>query len=150
MWAGPACPARWPSTSLLDGVRLVDPTLYTILVSQGALSVTGPLAVAPRVAGASTSGESELRVPETGLGSAPPIPEITHVGESAPSGRRARRRGCWRSQSGSGGSGAVGLDIQINAPGRIFLRGRGIDAEFGGASGSRAIPPPSSPPASST
>jgi translocation and assembly module TamB len=117
----------------LDGVRLVDPTLYTILVSQGALSVTGPLAVAPRVAGRIDLGESELRVPETGLGSAPPIPEITHVGESAPQRQTRAAAGLLRSQSGSGGSGAVGLDIQINAPGRIFLRGRGIDAEFGGA-----------------
>jgi translocation and assembly module TamB len=31
-----------------------------------------------------------------------------------------------------GGSSAIGLDMEISAPGRIFLRGRGIDAEFGG------------------
>jgi translocation and assembly module TamB len=36
----------------------------------------------------------------------------------------------------------VGLDLQINAPGRIFLRGRGIDAEFGGAIRIAGTPPP--------
>ncbi|MCC6006638.1 MAG: translocation/assembly module TamB domain-containing protein, partial [Rhodobacteraceae bacterium] len=35
---------------------------------------------------------------------------------------------------GAGGAGAVyGLDIGISAPQRIFLRGRGLDAELGGA-----------------
>jgi translocation and assembly module TamB len=129
--AGPGVPGSIDVR--LDAVRLVDPALYTLLLAQGALSVTGPLAVAPRVAGRIDLGESELRVPETGLGSAPAIPEITHVGESAAERRTRAAAGLLRSRNGSGGSGAVGLDLQINAPGRIFLRGRGIDAEFGGA-----------------
>jgi translocation and assembly module TamB len=55
------------------------------------------------------------------------------VGESAAERQTRAAAGLLRSRNGSGGSGAVGLDLQINAPGRIFLRGRGIDAEFGGA-----------------
>jgi hypothetical protein len=91
----------------LDAVRLVDPALYTLLLAQGALSVTGPLAVAPRVAGRIDLGESELRVPETGLGSAPPsrrspmsakarrTPDARGGGAAAATKRirRVRRRG---------------------------------------------------------
>jgi translocation and assembly module TamB len=89
--------------------------------------------VAPRVAGRIDLGQSEIRVPETGLGSAPAIPDIRHVGETGAQRSTRAAAGLLARQSGSGGSGAVGLDLEINAPGRIFLRGRGIDAEFGGA-----------------
>jgi translocation and assembly module TamB len=129
--AGPGVPGA--IDLVLDNIRLVDPTLYEILVARGDLSVTGPLASAPRVAGRIDLGVSELRVPDTGLGSAPPIPAISHVGETAAERRTRAAAGLLASSSGTGGSGAVGLDIDINAPGRIFLRGRGIDAEFGGA-----------------
>jgi translocation and assembly module TamB len=129
---GPGIPGSIDIT--LDSVQLVDPSLYTVLVSRADLSVTGPLAVAPRVGGRVDLGQSELRVPETGLGSAPPIPDIRHVGETAAErGTRAAAGLLARQSGGGGGSTSVGLDIDINAPGRIFLRGRGIDAEFGGS-----------------
>jgi translocation and assembly module TamB len=128
---GPGIPGAVDIT--LNGVRLVDPSLYEVLLAQGALSVTGPLSVAPRVAGRIDLGQSEIRVPETGLGSAPAIPDIRHVGETGAQRSTRAAAGLLARQSGSGGSGAVGLDLEINAPGRIFLRGRGIDAEFGGA-----------------
>lgn len=128
---GPGIPGGLDIT--LDGVRLSDPTLYDIVIGRGAISVTGPLASFPRVAGQIDLGPSEIRVPETGLGSAPPIPDIQHVGETADERRTRAAAGLLARQSGSGGGGAVGLDMTINAPGRIFLRGRGIDAEFGGA-----------------
>jgi len=128
---GPGMPGGIDIT--LDAVRLVDPTLYEVLVARGDLSVTGPLAQAPRLGGRIDLGPSELRVPEAGLGSAPPIPDITHVGETAAERQTRAAAGLLDSQTDAGGSGAVGLDLEINAPGRIFLRGRGIDAEFGGA-----------------
>jgi translocation and assembly module TamB len=128
---GPGMPGGIDIT--LDSVRLVDPTLYEVLVARGELAVTGPLAQAPRLGGRINLGPSELRVPEAGLGAAPPIPEIAHVGETAAERRTRAAAGLLASQTDAGGSGAVGLDLEINAPGRIFLRGRGIDAEFGGA-----------------
>jgi len=128
---GPGMPGGIDIT--LDAVRLIDPTLYEVLVARGNLSVTGPLAQAPRLGGQIDLGPSELRVPEAGLGAAPPIPEIAHVGETAAERRTREAAGLLASQTDSGGSGAIGLDLEINAPGRIFLRGRGIDAEFGGA-----------------
>jgi translocation and assembly module TamB len=44
-------------------------------------------------------------VPETGLGNAPPIPDIRHVGETAPNAAHARRRVFWqRARQAKGGS----------------------------------------------
>lgn len=121
----------------LDNVRLVDPTLYELRIAQGDLRVRGQLARAPLVAGRITLGETELRVPETGLGVAAPVPDIAHLNMTAPERRTLAAAGFLDTGNGGGGngggSGAVGLDIEIVAPGRIFLRGRGIDAEFGGA-----------------
>lgn len=119
----------------LDAVRLIDPSLYEVLVSRGDITVSGALARGPLVSGQITLGESELRVPEAGLGSAAPIPEIRHIGETVPQRRTRAAAGLTGSGNGGGGSGgsaATGLDLTISAPGRIFLRGRGIDAEFGG------------------
>jgi translocation and assembly module TamB len=117
----------------LDSVRLVDPTLYEVVIGRGDISASGPLTGGMRVSGGITLAPSELRVPETGLGSAAPIPEIRHTGETAVERQTRAAAGLLGQSGGSGGGGpAIGLDITIDAPGRIFLRGRGIDAEFGG------------------
>jgi translocation and assembly module TamB len=119
----------------LDNVRLVDPTLYELRIAQGDLTVRGQLARAPLVAGRITLGETELRVPESGLGVAAAVPDIAHLNMTTPERRTLAAAGFLDTGNGAGGggSGAVGLDIEIVAPGRIFLRGRGIDAEFGGS-----------------
>jgi translocation and assembly module TamB len=126
-----------------DGVRLVDPTLYTILVSQGALSVTGPLAVAPRVAGRIDLGESELRVPETG----------PRLGAADPRDHPCRRKRARAPDARGGGAVAKPrADRAGPAPSVSTSRSthRGASSCAGAAStrnsavrsGSRAIPPP--------
>ncbi len=77
-------------------------------------------------------GETELRIPESGLGGSAPIPPITHLGETAAERRTRIAAGLGPAETGSGGSQSIGLDLTISAPGRIFLRGRGLDAELGG------------------
>lgn len=116
----------------LDDGRVVDPSLYEARISRADVTISGRLADAPRVAGTITLGETELRVPETGLGGAAPIPDITHTGESADELRTRQFAGLLEDTSGNGGGSAVGLDLTITAPSQVFLRGRGIDAEFGG------------------
>ncbi len=123
------------NVSLVDG-RIVDPTLYDARISRADLSISGPLARGPRVSGNITLGETEIRVPEASLAGSAAIPDIRHIGET-PEERATRRfaglLGRGTTGGASGGSPSTALDIEINAPGRIFLRGRGIDAEFGGA-----------------
>lgn len=126
----PRLPAEITVTG--DALRLVDPTLYAALIQRADVTITGALAGAMQVAGTIALGDTELRVPETGLGGAAPIPPITHLGET-PAERRTRiAAGLGPAQADGGGSQRIGLDLTITAPGRIFLRGRGLDAELGG------------------
>ncbi|WP_299029300.1 translocation/assembly module TamB domain-containing protein [uncultured Sulfitobacter sp.] len=121
----------------LNDVVLVDPRLYRTSLS-GALRLSGPLSGGAGIAGNIVIGETNVTVPSTGLTSIGDIPPITHIG--APDDNRATRRraGLLEEgaasdpvQNGSSGGG-FGLDINVNAPGRIFVRGRGLDAELGG------------------
>ncbi|MBY6201531.1 translocation/assembly module TamB domain-containing protein [Maritalea mobilis] len=116
----------------VDQARLVDPELYEARISRADLNISGGLTGYLQVAGRVDLGETELRVPETGLGGAAPIPPIRHVNETAAERQTRRNAGLLRTaDAGSAGAG-VGLDLTISAPGRVYLRGRGIDAEFGG------------------
>ncbi len=111
-------------------LRLVDPTLYETRITSADLTYAGNLTGSAQVSGTITLGETELRVPETGLGTAQ-IPQITHIGESF--AERQTRIAAGLVQTGSGSAvGNLGLDLTITAPGRVFLRGRGLDAELGG------------------
>jgi translocation and assembly module TamB len=76
-----------------------------------------------------------MRIPSTGLGGAAAIPDLRHIGEPAAVHRTRARAGLLDSQAaGSAGPGrAFPLDVTISAPNRVFIRGRGLDAELGGA-----------------
>lgn len=116
--------------------RLVvkDPDLYEAQLG-GALTLRGPLRGGALLAGTVTIREAEIRVPSTGLGGAGAIPDLRHINEPA-AVRTTRSRAGLLGKTGAdrpAGSGALQLDLTINAPSRIFLRGRGIDAELGGS-----------------
>ncbi|WP_343080430.1 translocation/assembly module TamB domain-containing protein [Ostreiculturibacter nitratireducens] len=118
---------------VVRGARLRDPQLFETSVD-GNLSVSGPLAGGAVVAGRLNLGETEIRVPSTGLGGAAPIPEVTHNGEpAAVRSTRARAGLLGREAESVGRSNPYGLDITLDAPRRIFVRGRGLDAELGGS-----------------
>ena len=118
----------------LDRARLRDPDLYDTQVS-GDLTVSGPLTGGARIAGALTLSDTELRVPSGGLSGVAEIPEITHLNESAAERRTRARAGLIQEETASSGSSgpAFPLDVTISAPSRIFVRGRGLDAELGGS-----------------
>ncbi|MEH6646641.1 translocation/assembly module TamB domain-containing protein [Sulfitobacter sp.] len=121
----------------LSDIVLIDPRLYRTSLN-GELRLSGPLSGGAGLSGDITIGETNVTVPSTGLTSIGDIPPINHVG--APGDNLATRRraglleeGAARDpvQSGASGSG-LSLNISVNAPGRIFVRGRGLDAELGG------------------
>ncbi len=119
--------------SLAD-VRVTDPRLFET-VANGALAIDGPLTGGAAITGGIDLGETNIRIPSSGLGGAGAIPEITHLNEPPPV-RGTRRKAGLLDRNGENGtrSGPVyPLDIRISAPNRIFLRGRGLDSEFGGA-----------------
>ncbi|MEO0711890.1 MAG: translocation/assembly module TamB domain-containing protein [Pseudomonadota bacterium] len=116
----------------LGNARLVDPTLYEAVIARATLDLVGSLAGQSQLSGDVLLGDVEVRVPESGLGSSGAIPEITHVGESVGARQTRRFAGLISDASGSGGNSSLGLNIGVTAPGRIFIRGRGLDAELGG------------------
>ncbi len=113
-------------------VTLRDPDLYET-TANGALTISGPLAGGALIAGRVALTQTELRVPSTGFGGAGDLPGLRHLNEPAPQ-RATRARAGQFEPSGSGTATAAPyrLDIVISAPNRVFLRGRGLDAELGG------------------
>lgn len=122
----------------LRDVRLRDPSLFDT-TANGNLTVTGPLRGGAMIAGRITLGQTELRVPSTGFGGFADIEPIRHLAPPADVVATRHRAGLDGATGGGDGSvtgqsdRAFGLNIQIAAPNRIFVRGRGLDAELGGS-----------------
>ena len=118
----------------LVDVVLTDPQLYETEIS-GTVTVDGPLAGGARIAGDLRLGETNIRIPSSGFGGAGAIPEIIHINEPPPVRRTRDRAGILqRDEETRTTTGPVfPLDVSIEAPNRIFIRGRGLDSEFGGA-----------------
>ncbi len=120
-----------------NGLTLSDPSLYTTTLN-GQVTITGPLTGGGgAIAGRIRIGESELRIPSGGVGFGANIPRVTHVNEPAAVSRTRRHAGLVNERRDAriaeGRPGNVfSLDLTIEAPNQIFLRGRGLDAEFGG------------------
>ena len=117
-------------------IDLLDLVLTDNLVltssANGQIRVDGPLTGGAQIAGQIDFGETEINISNaSGAVGAAPIPEIRHVGEPASSRRTRASAGLIKTSSGSSGP-AYGLDVTLNAPARIFARGRGLNAELGG------------------
>ena len=116
----------------LNEVRLTNPKLFETEIS-GRLSVTGPLTGNARIAGNLELGETNIRIPSSNIGGTGEVPEIIHLNEPPPVRGTRRRAGLLDREDGRGSSGpGFPLDITVNAPNRIFVRGRGLESEFGG------------------
>jgi translocation and assembly module TamB len=120
----------------IDDLILIDPNLYRTWIN-GDLTLSGPLAGGARISGQIDVGETEISVPSTGLTSIGDIPAITHIGATSAvneTRRKAGANGSTTDANAATDTGSVfGLNIKVNGPNRIFVRGRGLDAELGGA-----------------
>ncbi|WP_189799452.1 translocation/assembly module TamB domain-containing protein [Tateyamaria sp. syn59] len=116
----------------LNSVVLKDPTLYSTTVD-GQVNLSGALTGGAAISGDLNLGETNVQVPSSGIASFGTIPDITHIGATRPVMRTRARAGLVQDDTETGGTGAAyPLDLTINAPNRIFIRGRGLDAELGG------------------
>lgn len=113
----------------LSGARVADPNLFDTRLS-GAVNVTGPILGGALVSGQVTLDKTEIIVAAAGFQDQP-IPAIRHVNEGRASAETRRRSGL-TSEAKSGAGAIYDLDLTVDAPGRIFVRGRGLDAEMAG------------------
>ncbi|MFK7793141.1 MAG: translocation/assembly module TamB domain-containing protein, partial [Devosiaceae bacterium] len=115
----------------LRQVRYTDGTLV-VTTADGDLTLTGPLARGALLGGTVRLLETNIQIPDS-FGDAGGFIELDHI---APSERI--RTTFERAQGSSGGGGgsagpALRLDVQVSAPSQIYVRGRGVNAELGGA-----------------
>lgn len=122
------------STRITDLV-LRDPEFYETIVD-AAVAITGPLTGGARITGDVTLGQTEVQISSSAISSLGELPEITHL--DAPAGVRQTLDRAGISlrplrETTTGATRPYDLDIRLNAPSRIFVRGRGLDAELGGS-----------------
>ncbi len=118
----PALPVNGRLT--IDQARVLDGELATVDM-QTSLTLSGRLNQAARLAGTISIPRAEFRIPETLPVSVVDLP--------------VREKGVpvdvETNQAGSANPllESLALDIDIDAPSQVFVRGRGLDAEMGGA-----------------
>ncbi|MEF3047920.1 translocation/assembly module TamB domain-containing protein [Pseudotabrizicola sp. L79] len=117
----------------LSGVVVKDPQLYQTLAN-GQLRLAGPLTGGAVLSGRIALPETEIRIASTGLGGAGDLPGLEHRGEPAAVLETRRRAGLLEQTQDTSSTPRrpYGLDLVISAPNRLFIRGRGLDAELGG------------------
>lgn len=117
----------------LQDVTLRDPDLFETRL-RGELKLSGPLLRRPQLAGQITLLETELRIPSTGFGGAAGLPDLRHLNEPAAVRATRARAGLLVEAAGTNRAGKsdMALNVTISAPNRVFVRGRGLDAELGG------------------
>lgn len=127
----------------LNDVVARDPNLYQTRLS-GQVRISGRNADGPLISGRINVGETEIRIPSTGLGGAKAIPEIRHLAERPPQRATRAKAGLLPYPSNASRDANMSappstppanpprLDLFISAPNQVFIRGRGVDAEMGG------------------
>ena len=118
----------------LNKGRYVDPGLVSAEVDAD-LKITGPLASPSGSAlfgGSITINKADITIPEYLPGAIPPV-EVRHVNASRAIQQQVEELGGGSKQTQTEQrTFPPRLDIVLSAPGRIFIRGRGLDAELQG------------------
>ncbi|MBD8066730.1 translocation/assembly module TamB domain-containing protein [Devosia sp. PTR5] len=117
----------------LNSARYADGDLFVATVS-GGLRLTGNLTGTPLLSGDVFVEQANITVPES-LGGGAQLIDVRH--KRTP---RDVAQTLARAKVDAGGapvpqtrSPGLLLDVQLNAPNQIFIRGRGLDAEVGGS-----------------
>ncbi|WP_338720634.1 translocation/assembly module TamB domain-containing protein [Devosia sp. XK-2] len=117
----------------INSARYADGDLFVATLS-GGLTLTGNLTGAPLLAGNVFVEQANITVPES-LGGGAQLIDVEH--RRAPDAvQRTLDRAKINDRTGvatAGGGPQLQLDVNVNAPNQIFVRGRGLDAEVGGS-----------------
>ncbi|WP_102867526.1 translocation/assembly module TamB domain-containing protein [Pseudovibrio exalbescens] len=124
----------------VDQGRYVQGTLANVLLDAD-IRMTGPLASTaqnPTLAGTVTIERADIGIPNSFGGGVNPV-IVRHLNAPKPVLDQARAlaidegQASGASQQAETNTGAINLDLTVNAPGRVFVRGRGLNAEVGGS-----------------
>ncbi len=116
----------------LSDVTLRDPSLYEVNLD-GDLRVTGPLTGGAGIGGKIALNSAEMRIPQFNP-SYSALEGLRHLNPSAKVKRTLRFAGLDETPDTTPEpSVAYPLDLTITAPAKLFVRGRGLDAELGGS-----------------
>jgi translocation and assembly module TamB len=121
-------------TIALRDATFIDPNLYAATLGAD-ITVNGLLTGGARIAGDINVQEVNVTVPGTGVTSIGAIPEIRHLRPGKAVTATRARAGVLppeQTTATTAPSRPFPLDIRIDAPSKIFVRGRGINAELGG------------------
>ena len=101
--------------------------------ASGEVRLLGNLSGQASAVGDIALGPTEIRLSRFNAGRSGLLEDIHHIAE--PTGVRQTRAqaGLLKSSTAARGSRALDLNIRLSAPNQIFVRGRGLDAELGGA-----------------
>lgn len=116
---------------VLKNLVVADPDLFTTTVA-GKISMSGQMLNTPRISGTIDLGRTDVRVSPVALGAGGDIPAIVHISEPNAVRETRARAGVLSTGSTSSSSSDIAIDITVNAPNQVFIRGRGLDAELGG------------------
>lgn len=101
--------------------------------ADGRLAFTGALTGSSLLAGDIRFGETNININAlSGSPGAAPIPDISFVGETGAQRATRNRAGLIKSSKDGGGGPDISLDIRLVAENKVFVRGRGLQAELGG------------------
>ncbi|MCJ2030136.1 translocation/assembly module TamB domain-containing protein [Methylobacterium sp. J-043] len=121
-----------------DRAELVSSPLMTAVSSLN-LALSGPLARKPVIKGRVDVVSIDVSVPDRLPATVQPLPGIRRVNVTPEVRERLAKRAERKAQIEAAGRRKkatppfdAGLDVIVSAPSRIFVRGRGIDAELGG------------------
>ena len=115
----------------LDSARYADGNML-VATASGQLKLTGALMRSPLLAGSIWLQKAEIAIPDS-FGGQSALLDVKH--EDAPAGVAATLEKIEANTAGTSSSRAsssLRLDISIDAPNQVFVRGRGMDAELGG------------------
>jgi translocation and assembly module TamB len=115
-----------------EALRIASAPILEATIT-GSAQLTGLLARGPVLRGTVAVDQAEVRIPNSPLGRHGYIPEgMRHIGERGESARTRARAGVITGERGASAQAPILLDLTLRAPGRVFVRGRGLDAELGG------------------
>ncbi|SDD25248.1 translocation/assembly module TamB domain-containing protein [Ruegeria marina] len=133
-------------TVALNDLVMTDNLSYDSRLG-GQITLSGPLTGNSSLSGQINVGETNINLNTAGgAAGAAAIPDIVHSREPAAVFATRQRANLVDTGNGGGGNSAIALDISIDAPGRVYARGRGLNAEMGGRihiGGTSAAPVPS-------